>query len=219
MEPQIWVKSQEKWAYAMVIRGTEVSVLKVTGNMLTLKRNIGKMMEALQAGKAPAEAGASAVETLDATTVSKGVVAPGNASLTLYGRGEPPRKIDFSPPQNNADEILQAVLAKSGRTFKPAQEEVGVFEAILGPLFVGGVCAALCAASYFAANEMAHGGDVQVRGFRNRGMKRLAVTAAETLGTTGSIALGAVLALLCAAWAVRQMTHRPERTVWLPDTA
>jgi hypothetical protein len=55
MESQIWLKSEEKWAYILMLRGHEVHRLKVTGNVLTLKRNVKAVLDALEQGTAPSE--------------------------------------------------------------------------------------------------------------------------------------------------------------------
>lgn len=42
------------------------------------------------------------------------------------------------------------------------------------------------------------------------------VEAGQLLGPIGTIAVGVVLLTLIVAWAVRSITRRPKRTVWLP---
>ncbi len=60
MESQIWSKAEEKWAYILVLRGQDVHVLKVTGNLLTLKRNLKGVLRRPHAearGQEPASVG------------------------------------------------------------------------------------------------------------------------------------------------------------------
>ncbi|HEX8202902.1 MAG TPA: hypothetical protein VF590_20670, partial [Isosphaeraceae bacterium] len=111
---QIWSRVQEKFASILVLRGPEVHLLKVTGLSLTLKSKVQRVLEALQQGQNPVDAGAKPVETLDARGISKAEVSPGNGSLTLYGEGDTPRKLTFATADSKADEILQAILAQSG---------------------------------------------------------------------------------------------------------
>ena len=221
MDQQIWVKSEEKWATILVLRGDEVSRLKITGNMLTLKRKVQGVLEALEQGRAPSDAGAKSksVETLDARAIAKAELSPGNGSLTLHGGGDAAKALNFSAADNKADEILRAILARSGRTFQPTREEIGVVEALLPPAIVGGLAGLFWAGVYQSANELATGKDVEVKGFRRRGLQRLLIGVAEILGTGGTVAVGVVLLVLVLGWAARRIVHRPERTVWLPEKA
>jgi hypothetical protein len=219
MESQIWVKSEEKWAYIFTLRGHEVHRLKVTGNMLTLKRKVQGVLEGLQQGQDPSAVGAKSVETLDARTIGKAEVSPGNGSLTLHGEGDGSRTLKFSTADDNADEILKLVLAQSGRTFQPTQEEIGVVEALIPPVVIGALGGLFWAGVYQAAGEIAAGKEVEVRGFRRRGLQRMLITVAEILGPGGTYVAGVVLLVLILGWAVTRIVRRPERTVWLPEKA
>lgn len=219
METQIWSKAEEKWAYILVLRGNEVHHLKVTGSMVTLKRNLKGVLEALEQGKEPSDAGAKWVETLDARTISKAEVSPENNSLTIKGEGDKAKELSYTTGDSNADEILRAILAQSGRTFQPAQEEIDAIEAVLPPIFVGAVGGLLWGLVYHSAGKLATGEDVEVEGVRRRGLQRMLITVAEILGTNGTIAVGVVLLLLVVGWAAKRLIHRPKRTVWLPETA
>lgn len=217
METQIWFKSEEKWAYILVLRGHEISYLKVTGNVLTLKKNLQNTLEALQQGQNPAEVGAKVVQTLDARALTKAEVSPGNSHLTLHGGPDGSTRLIHTTADDNADAILQAIVAQSGKTFQPAQEEIGVGEALIPPVLFGAVGGVVWWLVYNAAGKMAGGENVEVHGFRRRGLQRILITAAQFLGTGGTIAVGVVLLLLIVAWAANRIIHRPERTVWLPD--
>jgi hypothetical protein len=137
MENPVWSKSEEKWAYILVLRGQEVSHLKVTGNVFTLKRNVQGVRDALEQGQDPANVVAEVVERLDAGTISKAELSEGNISLTLHGGTTGSQKLSFTTADNDADAILQAILAQSGRTFQPTEEQIGVVEALLPPAVVG----------------------------------------------------------------------------------
>lgn len=216
MESQIWSKVDDKFAYILVLRGPEVTRLKITG--LMLKRKVQGILEALQQGQAPSAVGASKIETFDARTLGKAEVSPGNGSLTLHGTGEGAPSLKFTTADNNADQILQAVLAQSGRGFTPQQEEVGVVEAVLPPVFLGGIGGLFWMGLYDSATKMAAGQAVEVKG-RRRGLQQMLISLAEMLGTTGTIAVGVLLLLLVVGWAAKRIIHRPERTVWLPEPA
>src|SRR3954451_11274704 len=103
MQPQIWSKIDDKWAYILVLRDHEVSCLKVNGMALTLKRKVQGIIEALEQGKPPEEVGVKKVETLDARTIGKAEVTPGNGSLTLRGEGDGGKKMTFSTGGKDAD--------------------------------------------------------------------------------------------------------------------
>jgi hypothetical protein len=217
MESRIWSKSEEKWAYILMLRGQEVHCLKVTGNMLTLKRNVKAVLEALEQGQAPAEVGAKSVETLDARTITKAELSPGNTSLTLHGGAEGSKQLAYTTGNSDANEILRTILAQTGRTFQATQEEIGVVEALAPPGIVGAVAGLGWVAVYSAAGKMAAGEEVEVNGVRRRGLKRMLIWVAEILGPTGTIAVGAVLLVLILGWAAARVIRRPQRTVWLPE--
>jgi hypothetical protein len=219
MDSQIWSNASEKFAYVLTLRGHEVHLLKVTGNVLTLKRNLKGVLEALGQGQPPAEAGAKSFETLDARTIRKAEVSPGNTSLTLHGGEDGSKKLTYATGGNDAGAILQAILAESGQSFQPTQEEIGVVEALVPPAIVGALGGLFWMGTYQAAGKLAAGEEVEVHGFRRRGLQRILITVAELLGTGGTIAVGVLLLVLVVGWAARRIIHRPERTVWLPAKA
>ncbi|MHC5544200.1 hypothetical protein ACYOEI_38725, partial [Singulisphaera rosea] len=210
METQIWCKTQEKWANILILRGNEVSSLKVSGMSITLKGKVQGVLDALGQGQDPAEVKAKLQQTLDVRAIGKAVVSPGNSSLTLHGEGEGAPKVEFAPAEDNADEILRTILARSGRTYQPAQEEIGVVEALIPPALLGVVGGIIWGLIYHTAGELASGVDVEVNGVRRRGLQRILITIAGILGTNGSIAVGVLLLLLVVGWAAKRVVHRPE---------
>jgi hypothetical protein len=100
-----------------MLRGREVSLLKVTGISLTLKRKVQGVLYALNQGQDPSSVGAKSVETLDARAIGKSEVSPGDGSLTLHGSDEGSAKLSFSTADSNDGEVLQTILAQSGRVF------------------------------------------------------------------------------------------------------
>lgn len=213
---QIWSKVSDKFAYILLLRDQEVQLFKVSGMSLTLKGKVRKVLDALEQGGDPGQAGGKVVETLDAKSIRKAEVSPGNDSLKLYGEGEKPRTLSFSTDGSRADEVLQIILAQSGRTFHTAQEEIGLIEALAPPAIIGVICGLLWAGLNQSANQLAAGGEVEIRGTR-RGLKQLMVRLAEMLGTSGTMALGVVLLLLVLGWAAARVFKRPQRTVWRPQ--
>src|SRR4051812_12273712 len=186
MQSQIWSKVDDKWATILMLRGHEVSCLSLNGISLTLKRKVQGIVEALEQGKTPEEAGVKKVETFDARTIGRAEVSPGNDSLTLKGEGDGGKKLTFSTGGKDADKILQAILAGSGRDFRSTQEEIGAFEALIPPVLVGVVGGVIAAAIYGAAGKLESGGQIEIKG-RKRGIQQLMISAAETLGTRGAL--------------------------------
>jgi len=216
MEPLIWSKSEEKWAYILMLRGHEVHRLKVTGNMLTLKRNLKAVLEALEQGQAPADAGAKSVQTLDARTIVKAEVTPENTSLTLHGGEDGSTELTYSTGDGNADAILRSILAKTDRAFQSTQEAFTVFEALVSPAILGVFAGLFWGLIYQAAGQLATGEKLEAHG-RRAGMQRMLFWAAELLGTNGTIGFGVALLVLFLGWIARRIVKRPERTVWLPE--
>ena len=218
METQVWTKTEEKFANLLTLRGHEVHELRVSGNVLTMKRNLKGVQEALDAGRPPAEAGAKVVETLDARTIAKAELSPGNAALTLHGPGEKPTKVYFSPGDKTADAILGAILARSGQTFHETQEEVGVVEALAVPGTVGVLGGLFCFFLYDAATKLAAGEELVARG-RKKGLQTMINDIAGLVGPSGALAIAGAFLLLIGLWGFRQLTKRPMRTVLKPAVA
>lgn len=216
MEQQIWVKSDEKWAYILVLRGHEVSRLKVTGSSFTIKKKVKAVLEALERGEAPADAGAKSVETLDARSIVKASVPPENASLTLYGGPDGATKLEHTSGSDDAGQILQAILAKSDRAFQPSQEALTAFEAVIGPVIIGVIGGFLWLGINQAAGEIAAGGHPEAHG-RRAAWGRMLIWAGGMLGQTGAAVLGVALLVLIVGWIAARLIKRPERTVWMPE--
>jgi hypothetical protein len=184
---------------------------------LPLKGKVRKFLEALEQGGNPGEAGAKLVETLDAGSISKAEISPGNGSFKLYGEGEKPRRLSFSADGVGADEVLRTLLAQSGRTFDSVQEEIGVIEALVPPAVIGAIGGLLWAGINQSAQQLASGHEVRISG-RRRGAQQLMVWLAEMLGTSGTMALGVGLLVLVVGWAAARVFKRPQRAVWRPQT-
>jgi hypothetical protein len=219
MEAQLWVKLQdeERWADILVLRGQEVYRLTVIADIKGLRHKLAPALEALQSGQDPQSLKADRVKSLNAQTITKADVSPDNEKLTLYYGENGSKKLIHSTGDNNAGAILQEILAQSGKTFQPVEVEIGASEALAGPVVVGVMAMAVVALIYANAGRMAAGQEVEVEG-RNRiaGFLRSLKWMAQLLGPIGTIAVGAVVLILIVAWAVRSVTHRPKRTVWLP---
>lgn len=217
MDSQIWSKVEEKRAFILVVNGHEVHRLRVTG--LLLSRKVQGILEALQQGQHPSAVGAGSVETLDARTISKAELSPSNGSLKLYGGPDGSTTLSYSTGDSDADAILESILAQSGRSFQPAKEPIGVIEALIPPAIFGVLGGLFWLALQDSAKKAAAGEVVEVNGLRRRGLKRLLISIAEMLGTSGTTAVGVVLIVLIVGWAAARIIKRPERTVLMPANA
>jgi hypothetical protein len=216
MESQIWAKVEDKWAYIFMLTDQEVYRMKVTGLMLS--RKVKGILEALQQGQEPQDVGAKSVEHLSLQSIGKVEVNPDNTHLTLYEANGTGTSLAFSPPDDNATEIVQAVLARTGRAYEPQKQEITAFEAILGPGILGLIAGGLLAACYFTARDLEAGLVVEATG-RRAGLKSLMIMVSQILGTTGTLAVGGVIMALLLFMAINALKHRPEKTVWQPALA
>jgi hypothetical protein len=217
MDTRIWVKTEDKRASILMLRGNDVHLLKVTGNLLTFKSKVKGVLEALEQGQSPSDTKAKLEETIDCRTINKAEVSPGNDSLKLYGGPDNAKKISYSTGDSDAGTILQTIIAKSGRRFQAAQEDIGVIEALIPPVALGAIAGWLWSLLYFSAGKIAAGETVEVNTGRKRGLRQLVVWIAEMLGMGGTIAVGVLLLALVVGWAATRIVKRPQRTVWLPE--
>lgn len=222
METQLWFKAQDegRWADILMLRGQEVYTLTVVADSKGLQHKLMPALEALQSGQDPHSLKADWVKTVNAQAIIRAEVSPDNETLTLYHGEKGSKKLTYATGDKNAGAILQEILAQSGKTFQPVEVEIGVGEALVGPVVVGVIAAVVVALVYANAGMMAAGQDVEVHGTgRIAGFFRMLKWAGQLLGPVGTIATGVVLLIVIVAWAVRSVTHRPKRTAWLPASS
>ena len=216
METQLWAASMnEKWADFLAMRGTEITRLRVSGSKFTLKKKVTKFLEAIAAGQPPADAGAKVVGQIDARHVAQAKLSPGNTSIELKPADPAAKSISFTPNKATADQIWDVIRQSTGKDFEASQVEISGGEAVLPPLFLGAIAGLLWWLLYYTAGQVASGEEIKISG-RRQGLQQLVVTIAETLGTTGTLALGVVLLLAIGGWAARRLMVRPLKTVWVP---
>ena len=214
METQIWLNSKKNWrrpswADILMLRGHEVCSLRVMGDVLTLKRNVKAVIDELKKGQPPPSGTwAKWFKTLDARTLGKAVVNEDNSSLSLQGGGDGSTKLTYPTDDFNADEIVQVILAKCGRTFQPTKEQIGVVEALIPPAILGAV-GGLCwwAVLYQPAGRIAAGEELQR--VRRSISQRLLLWVAELLGTGGTVVVGVLLLVLILGGAAKRVARRP----------
>lgn len=213
MESRIWTNAQEKFVDILVLRGEVVHTIRVTG--LMLKRKAQGILEQLQQGADPTEAGGKP-KSMPVGAIVKAEVSPSNGKLTLHAQDG--STVKFNTPNSDADGILATILERAGRTFSPGQEAIGVFEAVLPPTILGVLGGLFWMALYDTVKKHAMGEEVEVKG-RRQGMQKLLIGVADTLGYNGVLAVGALLAAVILTWLAMRLVKRPLRTVWLPAAA
>ncbi|WP_435017504.1 hypothetical protein TA3x_005119 [Tundrisphaera sp. TA3] len=219
METQLWSqKIGEKSAYFLTLRGTQIYQLKVTGSKFSIRKNVNKFLEALAAGQPPAEAGGKVVSEMDAQNIVQAELSPGNGTLSLGAEGPGSKDLNFSPEDDRADLIWEVIRSRTGRDFQPTPTEIGAGEAVLPPIILGAVAGVFWGILHNSASRIAAGEEIEAAG-RRRGLQRIFIGIAETIGTTGSIAIGVALLVLVLGWAIRRLVVRPVKTVWKPASA
>lgn len=214
MRSQVWSRVEEKRGIVLALRGEDLHRLEVTGK--TARRDVPRILEALEEGQEPATVGARSIESLTLSSIGQVRVSPDQDDVEFRAGGDGGAILKFSTSGNLAGEIARAVLAGTGRTFREGREEITATEAVVPPAIVGVIVGALWTLLYMTAGQIAAGKAIEIHG-RRAGLKRLCVMAAETLGVNGTLVLGAVLLLSIVAWATMRFLRRPHRTVWLAE--
>lgn len=219
METRIWINVQNegRWANILMLRGQEVWTLSVIGDIKGLQHKLDPALEALQSGQDPHSLKADWVKSLNIQAITKADISPENDKLTLYHGEKDSKKLFYVTGDKNADTVLQEILAHSGKSFRPVEVEIGVTEALAGPVVVGMIAAVILVLLYANAGMAAAGKQVDIQGAgRGSGFLRMLNDLGQTLGPIGTIAVGGVLLLLIVCWAVWSVKHRAKRTAWLP---
>ena len=215
MQRLFWLKVQDQVAFLLVLEETRVMFYRVSSSLLGLQKNIDKAVAALNQGGELTTSGSKLMKSIDLASISRFWVAPNNMSITIFGDGEKPAKILFTPQTKEADAIYQVIAARTGKTFEASKEEIGVFEALIGPIVALVLVGIFWGMLYHNATELAAGNAIEI-GERNRVIQELLAWLAGFLGVNGTLALGAVLLIPIVAETGKQIISRPERTVYLP---
>lgn len=213
MESRVWANAQDKFVDFLVFRGEEIHTFRVRG--LMLKRKAQGIAEQIEQGAHPAEAGAKPTSTA-IHAIHQVDVSPSNKSLTFYAPDG--TKLKFTSSNADADAILATILERGGRTFIPAQQPIGVVEAVIPPTILGVIGGLFWLALQDTVQKHAAGEEVEVKG-RRQGMQKLLVWVADTLGSNGVMLVGVGLGILVVVWLLSRLLKRPERTVWVPATS
>jgi hypothetical protein len=213
MSIHVWSTLHKNIGEILVLLDHDVYKLKLSKSAFSFESKFNQLIEALEQGKHPREAGATSLKSLELGKLAKAVIRPGNAYLTLYGEGGVP-KLTYASTEKIADQIFQAIHDRSGRAFESKQEELGVGEALIIPASWLAIVGCLWGVLYMTATDLAQGKEIKTN--RNGLVKDLLVWVASALGTNGSHAVGVILLLTVLFWAGKRIVKRPLRTVWLP---
>lgn len=200
----------------LVLRGHKVHRLVVDGSGFSGKKILDRDREALENGADPREIKSSSLETFDVRQIFKAIVSHNDRAFVLYGEGQIKPALGFSTNRGGAGEVLQTILAASGRIYQPSEQQLGAAE-ILQPLFFQGLFAFFFwRMLYGAAQKVAGGGNV---GLQKPGARRGPFEGlAGALGPGGGMVLGGVLIALMLVWATRRlMMVRPKRVIWVAE--
>jgi hypothetical protein len=213
MSIQVWANLSENQGEILVLLEKDVYQLRLARSAFSFEHKFHQLIEALEQGKPPHDAGATSVTSLELSKIAKAVIAPGNTVMTLRGENGAP-KMTYATGEKIADQIFQAILDRSGRAFESKQEKLGVGEALILPAIWGVLVAILWVGLYGIATDLVEGKKIQASG--RQWIKDVLVWVANALGTSGAHAVGVVLLLPVLFWAGKRIMQRPQRTVWLP---
>ena len=217
METRIWHKAEEKLATVLVMTGDAIHRFQFTGKNAAKEAN--EVATAVAAGQDPAKVALGKRESLPLSAIKRVEVSHGKDTVKFKDlKAEKPVKIEFTPEGDDAREIALAVIERAGIAHPEGTEDIGVFEALIGPLFVAVIAGVAFAFVYNAATTLDSGQeiDTDTGGRKGRGLKRTVVFFARMLGTNGTIAVGVIMLILVLAWGTRLVVKRPQRIVWGP---
>lgn len=106
------------------------------------------------------------------------------------------------------DRAVRAIHKRLGPQFRLREEQYSAGRAALAPMVTLLAVAGFTYLSVLAASEIAGGAVAEVRG-RNQLMKSLYVWVLQTLGPTGVMIAGALIALGAVAWLVQRVKQPP----------
>jgi hypothetical protein len=216
METRVWHKVGEKRGEVLVLTGDALHRIEVKGDKA--KQEVPALAASLGGGQDPSGMGGAHVVPL--ASIRRVEVAPGNTSVKfVHEHGGKPGLLEFSVAQDaHAQEIARAAVERAGLPAQERSEDVTVVEALMPPVILGAIVGVVWGLVYMAAVGIEEGDDAEVHG-RRRGIKMLFLFAAQLLGKTGTLVVGAVVLALFVYWAVMRIVKRPQRLVWGAPTA
>ena len=218
MEQRIWHKVEDKQGVILAL--TDDTLYRIAFSGKDAKREATEMATALLGGQNPASIVAGNSKAVPLSAIGRIEVSHGRDEVRFFTEeGGQPVKVEFGVRSgDDAPGIARAVLERTKIDHPERSEDIGVVEALVGPVILGVIVGVVWALVYGAATGIEAGEEVDIRPGRRSGNKRLFAFVAETLGTNGTIAIGVILLIAFIAWAVRLIVKRPQRLVWGPPT-
>jgi hypothetical protein len=221
MDTRIWHKVEDKQGVVLALTGDTLHRFGFTGK--NAKREATEAATALVGGQAPATVVASESKAMPLSTIQRVEVSHGRDTVKFHTvEGDKPVTVEFSVrSDDDGPGIARAVVERAGITHPERSEDIGVVEALLGPVILGVIAGVIWAFVYGAATAIDSGEEIDVAkgSSRGRGFKRIIVFIAELLGPTGTLVVGGLLLVLFVGWGIRLVVKRPQRMVWGPPTA
>ena len=221
MDTRIWHKVEEKQGVVLALTGDTLYRFGFTGK--NAKREATEAATALLGGQAPASVIASESKAVPLTAIHRVEVSHGHDTVKFHTvEGDKPVTVEYSVrSDDDGPGIARAVVERAAITHPERSEDIGVVEALLGPVILGVIVGVLWALVYGAATTIDSGEEINVNkgSRRGRGFKRIIVFIADLLGPNGTLVVGGILLILFVGWAIRLIVNRPQRLVWGPPTA
>jgi hypothetical protein len=88
---QIWSNLTEHYGDILVLLDQDVHTLRLSRSAFGFERKFHELIERLEQGKHPREAGATSVKSMELSKIAKAVILPGNTVIKLRGEGGTPK--------------------------------------------------------------------------------------------------------------------------------
>jgi len=221
MDNQVWHKVEDKQGAVLVLSGEALYRIEFQGK--NAKREATEAVTALLRGKDPASIVSSGSKIVPLSAIQRVEVSHDRDTVKVHTvEGDKPVKLEFTVRSgDDAPGIARAVVERAAISHPERSEDIGVVEALIGPVIMGVIVGFLWALVYGAATTLDAGEEINVAQGSSRGrfFKRIVVFIAELLGTNGTIAVGVLLLAAFLGWSIHRIVKRPQRLVWGPPAA
>ncbi len=221
MDNRVWHKVEDKQGAVLVLTGDALHRIEFSGK--NAKREVTEVVTALLGGKDPASVVSSGSKTVPLSAIQRVEVSHDRDTVKfLTVEADKPVKVEFTVRSgDDAPGIARAVVVRAAISHPERNEDIGVAEALLGPVIMGVIVGVLWAFVYGASTTLDAGEEINVAQGSSRGrfFNRIIVLIAELLGTNGTIAVGALFLAAFLGWAILRIVKRPQRLVWGPPAA
>lgn len=219
MDTRVWHKVEDKTGAVLALTGDTLHKLSFSGK--NARNQAAAAVTAISSGTDPATIVASSTKTVPLRAIERVEVSHGHDSVKFHTvEAGKPVSVDFGVRTgDDGPGIARSVVERAGIKHPERPENIGVVEALLGPVILGLIAGVVWWFVYNTAITLETGQDVSVTqgSRRGRSFKAMLLFTADLLGTKGTIALGALLAVIFLGWAVKEVVKRPQKLVWGPS--